>query len=369
VLKEMVRDKRTLALMFVAPLFILTLIYFLFQSNATPDVKLGVQNVDSSLVQALDQKHLELKTVHGNQAAKTVIRDHDYAGVLREESGHLTLTLANASQSDSAVIIQSLKAAQLKLASQATQTVIKTQQQALRQLVTELKRLVPTLTVPSAKAPAKPATVTTHYLYGSADSTFFDTLLPIMMGFVVFFFVFLISGISLLRERTTGTLFRLLATPIKRSEILLGYLSGYGVFALVQTLIVVTFSVLAFKIQILGNVSVVLLINLLLAIVALSLGLLISTFAASEFQMMQFIPLLIIPQIFFSGIIPVAQMPNWLQALAHVMPLYYGADAMSQVITKGVSLAQVSGQLSVLVGFAVLFFALNLLTMRRYRQV
>jgi len=356
-------------MMFVAPLFILTLIYFLFQSNTTPKVQLGVQNVDSSLVQAIDTEHVRIKPITSEQSARTIIRRHDYSGLLRQKDGKLTLTLANASQSDSATIVQSLRAAQIKLSTQAAQITIQAQQQMIHQLATQLKRLLPTVNLPATKAMAKPANLTTHYLYGSADSTFFDTLLPIMMGFVVFFFVFLISGISLLRERTTGTLFRLLATPIKRSEILLGYLSGYGVFAIIQTLIVVVYSVAAFKIQILGSLATVVLINLLLAMVALSLGLLISTFAASEFQMMQFIPLLIIPQIFFSGIIPVAQMPNWLQALAHVMPLYYGADAMSQVITKGVSLATVSGQLIVLVGFAVVFFSLNLLTMRRYRQV
>ncbi|MEJ7509229.1 ABC transporter permease, partial [Staphylococcus simulans] len=75
------------------------------------------------------------------------------------------------------------------------------------------------------------------YLYGDKDSNYFDKMFPILMGFFVFFFVFLISGIALLRERTTGTLERVLSTPIRRSEIVFGYLFGYGIFAIIQTLI------------------------------------------------------------------------------------------------------------------------------------
>ncbi|GEP24828.1 hypothetical protein LDI01_24210 [Lentilactobacillus diolivorans] len=212
-------------------------------------------------------------------------------------------------------------------------------------------------------------TVNTHYLYGSSDSTFFDTLLPIMIGFVVFFFVFLISGIALLRERTTGTLNRLLATPVKRGEIISGYLAGYGIFALIQTLLIVGFSIYAFKIQILGSIWNMLLINILLAFVALAMGLFISTFAQSEFQMVQFIPVVVIPQIFFSGIIPIDQMANWLQPVARIMPLYYGASAMSNVIEKGFTFMDILPKLGILIGFAALFLIFNIMSMRRYRQV
>ena len=216
---------------------------------------------------------------------------------------------------------------------------------------------------------AKNYSVNTHYIYGDKDTSFFDTFLPVMMGFVVFFFVFIISGIALLRERTTGTLKRLLATPVKRGEIITGYLSGYGILALIQTLIIVLYSTYVFKIQILGSIWNVLLINVLMAFVALTMGLFISTFAASEFQMVQFIPIVVIPQVFFSGIIPVDQMAGWLQAIGHVMPLYYGANAMSDVVAKGFGLSKIWPNLLALLCFAGLFLVLNLVTMRRYREV
>jgi ABC-2 type transport system permease protein len=373
VLREMLRDKRTIALMFIAPLFILTLIYFLFQSNGTTTAKLAVRGVDSTLVSAVDTDHVTIKHDTSKQSADKVIRKHDYAGMLIQKGDKLTLTLANSDQTKSAVLKQSLQAAQIKLKTKAAASAIKREAAAIKKLQQALAAATRNPAV-AAQTPAQPSqsknyTVKTHYLYGSSDSTYFDTLLPIMMGFVVFFFVFLISGIALLKERTTGTLYRLLATPVKRGEIIGGYLAGYGAFALVQTLLVVLYTIFVFKVQIIGSIWNVLLINILLAAVALTMGLFISTFASSEFQMMQFIPIVVIPQIFFSGIIPVSTMPNWLQAIAHIMPLYYGATSMSNVVEKGASLASIAPSLLILLVFVAGFLMLNLITMRKYRNV
>lgn len=373
VLREMLRDKRTIALMFIAPLFILTLIYFLFQSNGTTTAKLAVRGVDSTLVSAVDTDHVTIKHDTSKQSADKVIRKHDYAGMLIQKGDKLTLTLANSDQTKSAVLKQSLQAAQIKQKTKAAASAIKREAAAIKKLQQALAAATRNPAV-AAQTPAQPSqsknyTVKTHYLYGSSDSTYFDTLLPIMMGFVVFFFVFLISGIALLKERTTGTLYRLLATPVKRGEIIGGYLAGYGAFALVQTLLVVLYTIFVFKVQIIGSIWNVLLINILLAAVALTMGLFISTFASSEFQMMQFIPIVVIPQIFFSGIIPVSTMPNWLQAIAHIMPLYYGATSMSNVVEKGASLASIAPSLLILLVFVAGFLMLNLITMRKYRNV
>jgi ABC-type multidrug transport system, permease component len=185
----------------------------------------------------------------------------------------------------------------------------------------------------------------------------------------VFFFVFLISGISLLNERTTGTLTRLLATPVRRGEIITGYLVGYGIFAVIQTIITVTFALTVFNVHMLGSVWLILLINFLLAMVALSMGIFISTFANSEFQMVQFIPLLIVPQVFFSGIITIATMPDWLQWLAHIFPLYYGGDALMNVATRGFRPGRREwGPLDPVL-FAVVFTVLNVVGLKRYRRV
>ena len=209
----------------------------------------------------------------------------------------------------------------------------------------------------------------TNYVYGNSDTVFFDVLSPILIGFFVFFFVFLISGIGLLKERTTGTLERLMSTPIRRGEIVIAYLVGYGIFAIIQTVIVVFFSINVLDIVLVGSIWNVILINLLLALVALSLGILLSTFAASEFQMVQFIPIAVIPQIFFAGIIPLEGMADWLQSIGKIMPVYYAADALKGVMYKGYGLSEISGDLFALAVFAAIFIILNLFALKKYRAL
>ncbi len=366
----MLRDRRTLVLMMFGPLLMLSLIWAIFQTNATQTTVLATQNVDASLVKAVDgTKHLKVVKIKKNkdQTARQLIRKHDYAGVLKEEHGRLTLTLANSNPSQSKLIRQGLSLAKIKLALQNQTRIIKQKQAMLQTLLAQLPATGRQLSVGSQSTAEKKVAV--KYLYGSAASTYFDAIFPIMISFVVFFFVFLISGIALLRERMRGTLDWVLATPIRRGELIGGYILGYGTFAIVQTLIIVGFSIWIFKMQVLGSLSGVFLTNILVALVALTLGLLISAFAQSEFQMMQFVPIIVIPQILFSGLIPFDTMPHWLKLIGYCAPLYYGSTAMTNLIEKGAGLLQVGSELGILVGFAVLFIILNVLSLRKYRPV
>ncbi|WKF80459.1 ABC transporter permease [Lactiplantibacillus plantarum] len=407
VFKQMLRDKRTLALMFLAPLLIMALMYFLFQNNTTQVATLGVHNVDHQVVKAINTKHVDIHHYSSNQA-KAMIKQHDLDGYLTQKDGNLTITYSNSNPTNTSLIKASLQSGLVKLkiqtlvtATKAQKKVLQTQQVALQKLtaaqkqatVSKLKTALAQAkasgntaaaakiqkqlrqATASAAAPTNSQSQTTtyttssHYIYGSSDSTFFENFLPIFLGFFVFFFVFLISGVSLLNERTTGTLSRLLATPIRRSEIIMGYLIGYGGFAIIQTVLTVVFAITVFKIHLVGSIWLVFLTNLLLALVALTLGIFISTFANSEFQMIQFIPLIVVPQIFFAGLIPVDGMASWLQAIAHIMPLYYGANALTAVVTKGAGLGDIGVNLLILVGFMVVLTMLNIVGMKRYRKV
>ena len=118
-----------------------------------------------------------------------------------------------------------------------------------------------------------------------------------------------------------------------------------------------------------GNIFLVLLTNILIAFVALSFGILLSTFANSEFQMMQFIPLVVVPQIFFTGLIPVENMANWLQNVAHIMPLYYGAQALQGIMVKANAFSDIQFNLIILLLFAIVFSILNILGLKRYRKI
>lgn len=197
----------------------------------------------------------------------------------------------------------------------------------LQQKLTQTSIALAVITHQQIKQPTiKQMKLKNHYAYGNADTGFFNKILPILIGFFVFFFVFLISGMALLRERTSGTLDRLLATPVKRYEIVFGYLLSYGVLAIIQTLVFVLVTILILGVQVVGNIGSLVVVNLLLALVALSFGILLSTFANSEFQMMQFIPIVVIPQVFFTGIISLDSMANWVQVISYVMPIRYSGS-------------------------------------------
>ena len=129
------------------------------------------------------------------------------------------------------------------------------------------------------------------------------------------------------------------------------------------------YSIKSLDIVIVGSLWNVIFINLLLALVALSLGTLLSTFAASEFQMVQFIPIVVIPQIFFAGIIPLEGMAGWLQAIGKIMPVYYATDALKGVMYKGLSLSDISSDILALIVFALVFIALNLFALKKYRKL
>jgi ABC-2 type transport system permease protein len=338
----MLRDKRTLALLLIAPLFVLTLMHFIFNGNMV-NPKLGTVGVPDTITDYLKDNGVDIKSY--NTADKETVKEDGLDALLVLTNNNYTLFLENSDTSIPKILQMKLNQAismqsQLQKASQGT----------------------PVQNIPALK-------LNVEYVYGDSNTTLFDLISPIMIGLFIFFFVFLISGIVLLRERTTGTLERLMSTPIKRSEVILGYLIGYGFFAIIQTLIIVFFALKILSINSAGSIWYVILINFMCALVALSLGILLSTFATTEFQMMQFIPIVIIPQVFFCGIFPLDGMADWIRALSVVMPLYYVSDALQGVMYKSFGFAEIYKDLIVLAAFAVAFVALNIITLKKYRKL
>lgn len=329
IIHQMIRDKRTMALLFLAPLLVLSLMYFIFHSDEV-NTTLGVVNVNEQIVHKIE--HADIPVIKYNQLSIQTALHKKLDGWLEVKNGKLSLTLQNDDPSRA-------KALQFKL------------KQALSN---QLQQEMP---------------ISIEYVYGDKETVLFDVISPILVSFFVFFFVFLIAGIALLKERTTGTLERLLSTPIRRYEVVLGYLTGYGIFAMIQTLIVVFYAVHVLDVVLVGSIWNVLLINLCLALVALSLGILLSSFASSEFQMVQFIPLVIIPQIFFTGLFPMDGMADWLVNIGRIMPLYYASDDIKGVMYKGYGLNDIAMDLSVLIGFAIVFILLNIVSLKKYRTL
>jgi len=182
--------------------------------------------------------------------------------------------------------------------------------------------------------------VVIEQLYGGADYTLLDYLAPVLVAFFAFFFIFLLSAVSFLRERTTGTLERLMASPLRRGELVLGYLAGFGFFALLQAIVILLFTVFVLKVHYRGNLATIFIVEAVLVVGAVSLGLLVSAAARNELQAVQFVPIVLLPQVFLSGLlIPIDQLPDYLRPLSAVLPLTYANEALRSVMIKGYELA------------------------------
>ncbi len=204
------------------------------------------------------------------------------------------------------------------------------------------------------------------YRYGSAVFDTMDYIAPVFIGLFVFLFVFILTSVAFLRERAAGTLERLQATPIRRLEIVAGYMLGFALFALLQSLIILGYTIFGLKVHYLGSLAVVFVVELLLALMAVNLGIFFSTFARNEFQVVQFIPLVVVTQILLSGALwPIEDMPAWLQPVAWLMPLTHANRALRDVMIKGFDLTGILPFVLALIGFAAAFALLAAQTVRR----
>ena len=351
VIKELLRDKRTLAMMFVAPVFIMWLMNLMFSASTTVNVKLATQDLPTGLITKMDElDHVDIETYQDLDQAKEALANEKVDAVISYKDGEYQVDYANTDASKTSMIRQVLRTS---IASEGTD-----------QLLSRIKQALPQL-----KLDAKVPEIKESYQYGDKNTGFFARMIPILIGFVVFFFVFLISGMALLKERTSGTLDRLLATPVKRSEIVYGYMLSYGIIAIFQTAVVVLAAIWLLDVEVVGSILNVIIVNVVLALVALAFGILLSTLAKSEFQMMQFIPLVIMPQLFFSGIIPLSSMGEWAPTVGKFLPLTYSGDAISQIILYGHNLGDILSNLGVLMIFLIILTILNIVGLRRYRKV
>ena len=198
------------------------------------------------------------------------------------------------------------------------------------------------------------------------ESNVLNYIAPALLATLALFFGFLLTGISFLRERSQGTMERLMASPVSRLDIVIGYLFGFFIFAIVQTLIILLFTIYVLNVTYHGDLWQIFVFQIVVIAGAVNLGIFISTFARNEFQMVQFIPLIIIPQVFLCGVIwPVEQMPDYLQWLSTILPLTYAVDGLRSIMLSGESLIDVGFELAVLVGFAIVISIVAAITLRR----
>ena len=372
------RDERTLGLMFVAPLIITGLLGWVMRDQTDAVVDVVIVNeagpVGDRIVAALQTAAADPD--NDIAVAGVVTTEADATAKIRDGSGDL------------AIVIPSDLLASVTSGQRPTLTVISAGIEpgaeagsfgTLQSVMADVaKELVP----PGGTPPLLPK-VEHETVFLSPDADQVDVFAPIFLGFFGYFFVYILTGISFLRERVGGTLERLLATPVTRGEIVLGYSLGFGMFATIQVLLLSAFILnsivtpaigpipsftIGLGVDSAGSAWIAILMALLLSIGAVNLGIFLSTFARTELQIMQFIPLVIVPQGLLSGLLwPVERLPDVLQVIAHALPLTYAVEGLREVMLKGADLSSqvVVTDLLVLAGIALFFVALAATTIKR----
>ncbi|PLR81604.1 ABC transporter permease [Bacillus canaveralius] len=332
ILRQFLRDKRTMALMILAPILILSMLHLVFNGDDyTP--KIGLVGFPEQVINQMDLEDAKISEYESTKQAKTDLSEQEIDGYLKLDGQTPSVVVEGSDPS-------------------VNGAVMKWMNRALKPLQQD-----------GAPEPE------VDYYHGSSEMGQFDYFGPVLLGFFAFFFVFLIAGVSFLRERTTGTLERLLSSPLRRWEIVVGYVLGFGIFTMLQAGIIAWYAIYVLNMMMEGSFLYVLLITLILSLSALTLGILLSAFANNELQMIQFIPIVVVPQIFFSGLFNLETISDWLSWIGPFTPLFYAADALRDVMVRGYGLGEIYIDLLVLAGFSILFMFLNIITLKRYRKI
>jgi ABC-2 type transport system permease protein len=366
VVSEIRRDRPSLALLFIAPIVITGLVTFILRESQAPQVTAVVVNlagprglaVGNALEAALRTDGATVSDVADEAAARAAIGDKaaSVGIVLRPAAasgGSLDVTVITNGLDPSGDVgqVSAIQRSVLAAATAATGTAI-------------------------------PA-VNHATVYGTPTDDPVTTFAPAIVAFFAYFFVYILTGVSFLRERTGGTLERLMATPVTRGEVVLGYTLGFGLFATIQVAVLLLWALGSVHVGALGPLPafsiglgiaasgspiLAFLVVVLLAVGAVSLGIFLSTFARTELQIIQFIPIVLAPQFLLSGVLfPVSSLPSILQPLVAIMPLNYAVDGLRQVFIRGADLGVPALQLDLAVlGIVAAFFAtIAALTIRR----
>jgi ABC-2 type transport system permease protein len=366
VVQEIRRDHRSVALLLVVPIVMTGLIAFIVREGQSPVVDAVVVNeagppgqlVTSALGRALEP---------GGGSAVLVADEAAARGAIEQGSASLAIFLP----------------ADLGRGEQVTVTILTNGLDPFGEgtQIAAIQRAMLSA-IASATAATLP-TIEHTTLYGVPSEDPMAPFAPAILGFLAYFFVYILTGVSFLRERTGGTLERLMATPVARGEVVGGYTLGFGLFATLQVALLLAWGLAAVEIPSLGPLPafsvglglpiagsplLAFLVVVLAALGAVSLGIFLSTFARTELQVVQFIPVVIVPQFLLSGILfPISGLPEVLQPFVGFMPLTYAVDGLRQVLVAGADLATPALQLDLaILAVLVAFFAgIAALTIRR----
>ncbi|MBI2875110.1 MAG: ABC transporter permease [Firmicutes bacterium] len=372
------RDHRTLALLFIVPVAIMSLVGYLIGGPAEP-VRVGITvedqglatpagtlNLGKAIPPALaGSEDLITETVPDEAAGRDAVRRGDLQGLLvvprdftRQLAGEgparLQVILRGTDPGSSGAVGRALAGSMDRIRAGI--------EEELQKAFRDGGRSGSPGSIPSGN----PVVLEMVELFGGGRLKSIDLFAPAFITGFVFFFTFLLTSVSFLRERASGTMERLAASPAGRIELVLGYVLGFAGFATVQGLVVLGYSVWILDVTVAGSPALVLLILVLLVVGAVNLGITLSFFARNELQVVQFIPMVITPQFFLAGLFwPLETITPYLRWLGYLMPMTYATEGLRAVMLRGEGLSAVAGEIAFLAAFAVGAVGLGALVLRR----
>ena len=369
-LRSLRHDRRTLAFLVFVPLLMIALFGYTFGGDLK-HVKVDIVNLDQGFMDqslAADiagelQNTDRLSVTHsfgpgnGSEVGPSLDRVQKaeiWASILFDENfsqevGRAAFNLSHGLPVEPASIKVRVDATNPNIA----QAIFAEVQKAMQRVLVEKYHLIP------------PINIQQQMVYGQG-AKFIDFFAPGVMGLAAMMVTFMISIISFVHERSSFTLDRVLATPVTEGEFVAGYALAFGLIALIQSLVILGAAILLFQIQIVGNAVLVLLTIFLLGIGMQGLGFLLSSTAKSEFQAIQFLPLILFPSILLAGVFwPLEAVPEVLRPISSFIPLTYAVDAARSIMIRGWGLEQVWLPLLILTGFAAAMLALSTYSLKR----
>jgi len=373
IIRQVFRDRRTLVLIFIVPLVIMTLLYLVLTNTSSvhtlaivPPSGTGSDRINSLITNLLPGKDkLNVVYINADQVNDTLSKGNADAVIIFPPD--FTQQVLSGQNPSVQIVLEGSDPNVAIVMRDQTEAFTHELGVALSALKAQQTQTGQGQAIPPVLGGPLPFTVSNpQYIHGGPQYTFNDSIAPVFIGIFSFFFVFLLTSIAFLRERSQGTIERVMASPMTRTELVIGYISGFLLFALVQSLMILLFVIYALRVHYSGNLSLVFLITVLLTIGSINLGIFLSAFAQNEFQIVQFIPLVFGVQIFLSGVFwPIDQLPAILRPISYILPLTYANEALRAVMLKGADLAGIAWELAALLIFMVLMIILSALTMRR----
>jgi len=366
VLQSLRHDKRTAGFLVLMPFFMITIFGYTF-GGEMKNVEVYVVNLDEGspngtvsdlIIAGLSSRDtLDLRLVNSVDVARQKVADAEAwaAIVFDADFSEGVMTALEMLRQGSPVVPSVVQVYMDATNPNIASAILSELQRSMQIVLVTNYNLVP------------PITVSQDSVYGEG-AEFIDFFAPGVMGLAAMMVTFILSIISFVHERSTGTLDRLLTTPVTEGEIVAGYAIALGFVALIQSTVILVSAILLFQIQIEGSVILALGVILVLGIGMQGTGFLLSSIAKNEFQAIQFLPLILFPSILLAGVFwPLESVPAFLRPISDFIPLTYAVEALRSVMIRGWGLDRVWPDLTILVLFAFAMLALSTYGLKRRR--